>query len=160
MDFDLGVSFSEISHVYIDWSGEATAGLIAQAGEPPYTPWPMDTAVRAYINLGSYAQYADAFVGGGVSTYPSPYPFDTRSEFQLYLDSTWSDIRNGRGSISVYYYLPIMSQDRIIIDYGSVALNGATLVVDGTIIPEPSTVLLLSIGLSRIIRTKSRNRRK
>ena len=34
MDFDLGVTFSEISHVYIDWSGEISAGLRQGIDDP------------------------------------------------------------------------------------------------------------------------------
>jgi hypothetical protein len=47
-DFDLGVSFTDISHVYVDWSGEITGGLAVEY--EPGDPFPID--VGAYASLG------------------------------------------------------------------------------------------------------------
>ncbi len=65
MDFDLGVTFSEISNVYIDWSGLVTAGLqIDNSGGTPSEPYPRPAVLRAY--LGVYPQLRAADVGGGI----------------------------------------------------------------------------------------------
>ncbi len=63
-NFDLGVTFSEISNVYIDWSGEAVANLIVDSLGS--SPRPMGATIMAYVDLGSYPQHAYAIVGGGV----------------------------------------------------------------------------------------------
>lgn len=66
--------------------------------------------------------------------------------------TTWSDILDGKGKISIGYASLGTgagcpgSGCGSIIDFGFVALNEATLVIEGTIVPEPATFLLLGIG--------------
>ena len=45
-DFDLGVTFTEISNVYIDWSGEITSGLAIYYSDPN-APFPMNVGIYA-----------------------------------------------------------------------------------------------------------------
>ena len=47
-EFDMGVTFSQISNVYIDWSGQMTAGL-AVSNNNPNNPFPMDIGIIAYL---------------------------------------------------------------------------------------------------------------
>ena len=53
-DFDLEVEFSEISHVYIDWAGNITGGMVQmyhpQTWEPIGDPFPEDVGI--YASLG------------------------------------------------------------------------------------------------------------
>jgi hypothetical protein len=160
-NFDLGVTFSEISHVYIDWSGEIY-GRLGQGIEYP-EPTPGYGILEAYI--GAYPDYpplriAFSDVYGGMSTYPSPEPFDVRSKFLLYgygPGVTWNDLLDGKETITIYY--PSIVSTANIIDDGSAVLNDATLVVDGTIIPEPATFVLLGLGFLQIFRRKNHNHR-
>jgi hypothetical protein len=139
-DFDLGVSFTEISHVYIDWAGDITAGLAVQGGSDPFA---MVVGIKAYLNPPIDAATT---VWGGEATYPDPEAFDSQSEFALsYGVQTWSGLLDGQGVAQIYYTEAIIL-DGMYVEHGSVDLTSATLVVDGTVVPEPATVLLLAIG--------------
>ncbi len=60
-DFDLGMEFVEIDSVYIDWSGEITAGL-AILYDNPDEPYPLDVGVYAGL---SYPPLRRTTVWGG-----------------------------------------------------------------------------------------------
>jgi hypothetical protein len=139
-DFDLGVTFLEISHVYIDWAGEITGGLAEDDSNPD--PFPIDVGLLAY--LGTPLNWRHTSVWGGEGSYPDAEPFYLQSEF-VYGSMPWSELFDGQASISIEY-------DKVIIEgggyleHGSVDLTSATLVVDGLIVPEPATLLLLALG--------------
>ena len=145
-DFDLGVTFTEISNVYIDWSGEITSGLAIYYSDHD-APFPMNVGI--YAAMG-YLRITE--VWGGGATYPDPEPFDSLSEIPPGT-SAWSDLLDGRGTITIGYTQPIILGTYV--EYGSVVLNDATLVVDGVVVPEPATFLLLIIGIAGI-RAKGR----
>ncbi len=141
IDFDLGVTFSEVSHVYIDWSGKITAGLAIHYTDP-CNPFPL----RVGIYAAFYPPFRYAEAWGGEQTYPAPEPFDSLSEIK---PSTWSDLLDGQGNIVVQYeelWLPLGLDGGVYIEHGSVMLDNAILIVDGTIIPEPATFFLLALG--------------
>ncbi len=146
---DLGVQFSQIDSVYMDWAGEITAGL-AIYYDDPNNPFPMDVSIAA--SLGSNPWPRATKVWGGEETYPEPEPFSSLSEFSLLSGSSWSDLLDGQGTITIGYGKAIMTNGNYIED-GFVTLTDATLVVDGIIVPEPSTVLLLTAGIV-IVRRK------
>jgi hypothetical protein len=143
-DFDLGVTFSEISHVYIDWSGAITAALLQSVDprtyEPIGEPGPIDVGVYASLR---YPRRTTVWAGG--ATYPNPEPFDCLSEFELLGNTTWSDLLDGQGTITVDYTEYIVLYGNYV-EHGSIDLDSATLMVDGTIVPEPASILLLIIG--------------
>jgi hypothetical protein len=145
-DFDLGVSFSEISHAYIDWSGEITGLLEEMYGKTRS----VDGGLIAFI--GPYPPPPMAGVWAGASTYPSPESFDVQSEFGD--GGTWNDLLDGKETISIYYPKSETIPEIHVIDWGSATLNDATLVVEGTIIPEPSTLTILGLGFVSIIRQR------
>lgn len=93
MDFDLGITFTEISHVYIDWAGEIMAGLAYNPSMPGPQPYPCDVGI--YASLGSNPYLRRITVWGGDVTYPEPQVFDFRSEFELPPSTTWSDLLSG-----------------------------------------------------------------
>ena len=144
-DFDLGVTFTEISNVYIDWSGEITSGLAIYYSDPN-APFPVDVGI--YASMG-YPRRTKVWGG---ATYPDPEPFDSLSEIPPGT-SAWSDLLDGRGTITIGYTQPIILGTYV--EYGSVVLNDATLVVDGVVVPEPATFLLLIIGIAGV-RAKGR----
>jgi hypothetical protein len=145
MDFDLGVTFSEISHVYIDWSGEINAGLYQDSVNPE--PVPFNGRLDAYFGNYLPPGIAGAAVGGGMSTYPGSEQFAMRSEFVLFAP-TWDFLLDGKEIVTIDY--PLLLSWVHVIDYGSAVLNDATLVVEGTIIPEPNTLILLGLGFLSI----------
>jgi hypothetical protein len=152
IDFDLGVTFSEISHVYIDWSGEITAGRAIYYTDP-CNPFPLKVGIYA----GFYPPFRHAEAWGGEQTYPSPEPFDSISEIK---PSIWSDLLDGQGNIGIQYEELAWvygSYGGEYIEHGSVMLDNATLIVEGTVIPEPATFILLALGFTQIIRRKSRS---
>jgi len=151
-DFDLGVTFISIDHVYIDWSGVITAGL-AVHNDNPGEPYPLNVAIGSSLGSNPYIRSADFWGGGG--TYPSPEPFEMLSEFELIGPSVWSDILDGKGSINmVYLELFIISGNYV--EGGQISLDKAVLIFDGTIIPEPLTIILLGMGTIVIIARKHR----
>jgi hypothetical protein len=152
MDFDLGVTFSEISHVYIDWSGEINASLTQDIGDPE--PIPGYGRLWSYIDAYPPTRSRFTMVAGGISTYPDPETFNMQSEFLLDPGATWNSLLDGKEAITIEY--PEFISTAQIIDYGSATLNEATLVVEGTIIPEPSTLVLLGLGFTQVLHQKKR----
>ncbi|MBN1844555.1 MAG: hypothetical protein JW810_02650 [Sedimentisphaerales bacterium] len=146
-DFDLGVAFSDISHVYIDWTGGITAGLIQnyhpQTFEPVGDPFPEEVGIYVYMGWNPDGRYEE--IWGDVSTYPNPDVFDTVMEIELHHHTTWSDWLDGRGTVTVGYTRSIVLFGGYI-DYGSVVLDEASLIIDGTVIPEPVGMVLLAAG--------------
>ena len=147
-DFYLGYTFTEISQVYIDWDGEITGGMAVQLDpqtlEPLGEPFPMIVEISAYLGSNPYLRSTN--VWGGAVTYPDPEPFDCLSEFELYGGSTWSDLLDGTGTIIINYGEAI-SINGYYTEHGSIALDSATLIVDGVIVPEPTVLLFISIGV-------------
>jgi hypothetical protein len=151
--FDFGVTFTEISHVYIDWSGEFTGGWGSSPSNPQLHPLPV--GILASLGGNPYSRMVEIL--GGVATSPAPEPFDLASEINDE-GSNWSDLLDGQGRFSINYTEIIMSNGGYV-QHGSVSLDSATLVVDGTLTPEPASLLLLALGTvgHRLIRPKRCN---
>jgi alanine dehydrogenase len=97
-------------------------------------------------SLGGEPHARRATISGGETTYPKPEVFDCLSEFQLLGKTTWSDLLDGRGTI-IIGYKGLASAGGGVIEYGFVILNEASMVIEGTIVPEPATVLFLTLGV-------------
>jgi len=143
IDFDLGVAFTEIFHVYVDWSGEITGGLAIEDSNPD-DPFPVDVGI--YASLGFNPSLRRTTFWGGAATWPDPELFHTTSEIELTGTATWSDLLDGQGSITIGYEELIIVNGAYI-QHGSVDLRRATLVVDGIPIPEPMTFLFFAAGM-------------
>ena len=152
-NFDLGVTFSEVSHVYIDWSGGITGGTAIYLNGSP-NPVPVNGTLEAYIDM----PLQTVWISGGAVTYPNPEPFDVQSAFRLGFNGNWNNLLDGQGNITINYPQPMTIPEVFPVDYGSAVLNDATLVVEGTVVPEPSTFVLLGFGLAQIIRRKHYSR--
>jgi hypothetical protein len=134
------VAFTEISSVYIDWSGEITAALAIDNSVDPY---PVD--VGLYASLGTNPYSRRSTISGGEITYPDPQFFDCRSKFELIGGSTWSDLLDGQGVIRIVITNLVIPGNYV--DHGRIALNDATLVIEGVVVPEPATMLFFAIGV-------------
>ena len=126
----------------IDWSGEITAGLAVFDFGDPQNPVPEDIGISAV--LGKYPSWRHTAILGGKSTYPNSEPFDIRLEF-MYGPMPLSELYDGKGEIRISYSAIIFPG--YFVDPGSFTLNNVKLVIEGNVIPEPATILLLSMGL-------------
>ncbi len=139
-DFDLGVTFSEISHVYVDWSGEFTASLIEELHS--HATQPNDVGFRAWFS--NPRRSTEIF--GGAENYPNSVTFNYHSEIVLDHSENWADIYDGKGMFSIQYIDSFIWQIYGFVEHGSITLNSATLVVDGVVVPEPMSFVTLAIG--------------
>ncbi|MBN1844921.1 MAG: PEP-CTERM sorting domain-containing protein [Sedimentisphaerales bacterium] len=144
-NFDLAVQFSDIQHVYMDWKGNITAGLVQYTDatyEPIGDPHPIDAGLGAHIENPPAWRYTNIWCGE--STYPDPEPFGELSEF-VDGDLPFSELYDGQGLLGVGYTEYIIL-DAYYIDGGSIELTKLKLVVDGSIVPEPGMFVLLCLG--------------
>ena len=133
--FDLGVEFTEISSIYIDWSGEITAfqgmyGIYASQ------------FVASLYESEPHNYFARAYMAGGTTTYPNSEPFDLQSQFT----DDWTMLLDGQSNIKIWFGDTIHPLGSVV-SAGTGRLDSATLIIEGTIIPEPVTVSLLALGI-------------
>jgi len=149
LDFDLGVEFTEISNVYMDWSGEMTAGLFIPAHSTETSPLPSGFSAYMPSPIGALTSYL-----GGVDTYPYPEPFDAISGFELHSmgPGNWSNLLDGQATIEIGYAEAAFAGSYV--ESGSAVLDEASLVVDGTVVPEPATLFLLAAVIVAIRRKR------
>ena len=134
LQFDLGAPYQGIDDIYINWSGEITAGLCTLREDTSVTPWPVAASFCAYVTNSGLIE-----VEGGGSTYPNPESFNSVVPFS---GQPWPDLLDGKGVVTIEFYwtLPF---SWLPVDEPSGALSHAALVIEGTPIPEPSTAILL-----------------
>lgn len=138
-EFDLGITFTEISNAYIDWSGTITAELIG--ADPPF---PINGQFVARLYESDPHDYMGAaFVRAGVATYPDPEPFDLQSSF---INWSWSMLLDGQGRIEIWFGGIARPEIWDTVEPPSGMLDSATLVFNGTPVPEPATVILFALG--------------
>ncbi|MBN1436834.1 MAG: hypothetical protein JW936_07150 [Sedimentisphaerales bacterium] len=146
-DFDLGVTFTEITQVSIQWSGAMTAATVS----PPFQY--IDVGVSASIT-GAAPQYRHASVWAGAEAYPVPEEFDCQSIIQSSGTTTdWSSLLDGQDQIRIEYTEEILLLQTYL-HHGSMVLDDATLIVEGTVVPEPICATLLLIGATALLRKR------
>jgi len=85
---------------------------------------------------------------GGETTYPDPEPFTVQSNFILFSFGSWESLLDGKGPLALSYSEKwFATWGGAYIEPGSISLTNATLVLEGTVIPEPATLLLTAIGV-------------
>ncbi len=135
-DFNLDTSFTDITNVYISWSGDITASQ-GMLGVVP------NQFVASLYELDPHDYFSRAYVMGGVDSYPDAKPFDLDSVFG---DDDWSLLLDGQCSIEIWFggtFQPLGSGG----NDGTGTLSPATLVIEGNIVPEPASILLVSLGI-------------
>ena len=150
-DFDLEVEFTQIDSVSIEWSGEFNGGR-AVYYSAPNDPFPIDVGISA--DFGRNPTFRSTDVYGGKQTYPNPELFDLTSEVILY-SASWSDLYDGKGKLNLYYTQPSLYEGYVI-ETGTVILNNATIIVDGTLVPEPSAMIIMVLGTLSLVRRRKK----
>jgi len=67
-DFELGVEFFEIDNVYMDWSGEITAGFATDPTKPVPQPFPLDVGIGAYLGSNPWPRLVSVWGGRYLSS--------------------------------------------------------------------------------------------
>jgi hypothetical protein len=152
LELDLGIQFSQINNIYIDWSGKITAewaenNFNGQDG-------PIDGRFKAKLyETTPYDSLGYAEIYAGESTYPNPELFNVQTDFT---DDGWSMLYDGKCTVDIdfMYGWSFRAPEISTLIEPEGMIESAKLVVDGTVVPEPATILLLTAGVV-IARRKS-----
>jgi len=146
---DFGVGLESIQAVSITWSGSVTGGTKGYGGPPPFpvTTTPYDCGLVAWFTSGTDGIVKQA-IGpvAGADTYPSPESFSRTDTFTG--SASWSFLLDGRAQISVQMDTVYFLDPPRYRTYAQGNLNSATLVLEGSPVPEPSGLVALVLGLS------------
>lgn len=147
--FDFGVTFSEITQVSIQWSGSMRNVIVSLPNPSREENW--DTILRAALDLGTGS--ASTTTQAGASTYPIPESFDCESVFTDLTESKLVGLLDGTGEILIEYspYAFIEGAGGIA-SHGEIFLNDATLIIEGTVVPEPICISMLLVGVTAQLR--------
>ena len=147
--FDFGTSFLEIYDVSIQLEGTCTFGSAHGGGvEIPEDEW---IDVRPHFDF--FMDPPEGICGTGAIVDESPFVID--KPFNLHFDATWDFLLDGTDDVTLDFYWGFGIGDWIIVTTPTADISGAYLIVDG-VVPEPSTILLLSIGVVGIRRIKQK----
>ena len=157
INVDLGVTFSDISNISIDWSGDITAELT-------FSQFPLPDG-RTYVTPGSFLislyktsivddTFAQTFNDGGVDTYPYPESFVLVQDFS---DYGWTYFYDGVAKLEISFSGGSSFPESYPLEEASGNIDTAILIIYGTVIPEPSSLLIISIGALLIRKCSKRN---
>ena len=149
-NIDLGVSFTEISNIYINWSGTIIGQETMNSGVID------NLFVTTLYESNPLNYFGRAYVQGGAATYPATEPFDVQSVFT---DEGWSALLDGQFNVEILFSETSHPLD-ITLNVPTGQLDLATLVVEGVIIPEPATLLFTVVGLAGLRANKCKGQRK
>ena len=142
--FDLGVKFSEVSEASISITFSASTGIFEACRGQGCTP----VAEDLFPGLGLYLRDPFAFLSPRSSGYSSTDLVDVQ------FDVFWSSLDLGRlldGSDHVALYLGALvciPENLCSFSTSPVAtVSVASVSVTGTVVPEPSTLILLALGI-------------
>jgi len=153
-NFDLGVTFSDISSIEICLAGSITAvefePVVPLSIYDRYSDGRFNTSIR---DFGSSTALASKSVSAGLDTAPSPEPFNLQSLFSI---SDYSPFLDGTGSININlsqtYPLLWYSGLLEVVSNASGQIDSAKLVFEGTVVPEPAALLLFGLGALHLLR--------
>ena len=147
--FDFGTSFVEIYDVRIQLEGTCTFG--SAHGDGVWIPEDEWTDVPSSIE--AYMDPPDGLCGVGVIVEESPFVID--EPLGLLFGATWDFLLDGTDYVTLDFNWGFGIDGWVIVTTPTADITEAYLTVDG-IVPEPSTILLLSIGVVGIRRLKQK----
>ena len=148
-NFDIGTEFTYISHVYIDWEFDIIGAKAVY--DDPENPVPKDVIIA--VAVGIQPNWKHQYISGGASTYPVSESFDITTEITKGSGS-WSMLYDGKEYIKISYQEYLF--DGYYIESGFVTLNSAKLIIDGTLVPEPTITLFITVGSLGVFRIRKR----
>jgi len=147
--FDFGTSFLEIYDVSIQLEGTCTIG--SAHGDGIWIPEDEWTDVRPHF--GFAMDPGDGLCGVGDIVDESPFVID--KPFKLVFDATWDFLLDGADDVTLDFYWGFGIDGWVIVTEPTANITEAYLTVDG-IVPEPATIILLSIGVIGIRRIRQK----
>lgn len=147
---DLGQSFTSIQSVSVAWSGKIWGGLVPM---PPYNSVPTNGRVIAAIWNDSNAISKQGTTPSlGAATYPSPASFDCTTALTPYLgNSSWDFLLDGKTRVTIDFSQILTIPENGMPIQPRYQLDSASLIVDGTPVPEPSSIVALLLGIGGVI---------
>jgi hypothetical protein len=143
---DFGHSFSSIQSMSIVWSGSVTPGYYQfyDLNTNSIRSGPWTGQFGAYITELGLIKHA-ATTDYGESTYPSSESFDVTSSFTA--QGSWAQLLDGKTTMGIEFDPIILGNPGPgTFDAPSGYLNGATLVLQATAVPEPTSALAILCG--------------
>ena len=123
----------------MEWSGEITGELLEGFGGPD---WVRDAAFWLRLYEGDI-RFGLAGVRAGEATYPDPEPFDEQTAFE-YLN--YGRLLDGQAEVQIRLLRPGGGILHTTIEYPFGDLFGASLFIEGAIVPEPVSAVMLICG--------------
>lgn len=139
---NLGKQFSEIAQVSIIWSGMFNAALVIN----PSTPEDDWLDVGLCLSLGNATSNC-IYIYGGDTYAPDS---ESLSGQAIFASSGYDNFFDGKETVRISH-LNLVSLYNYV-STGFVDLNNATLIVEGTLVPEPVSLSLLLIGSTVVLR--------
>lgn len=136
-EFDLGLEFVSIQSVYIEWSGQITAEVAEGFGGEERAR-NAQFVVDLY-DLAPEEAFAQATVLGGEATHPAPEPFEEQTAF-AYLD--YSDVLDGQAYLEIRL-TRTPAWEYTTLEYPSGDLFAGKLCINGVVVAEPASVIML-----------------
>lgn len=152
---DFGREFSEIRHAWLRLEGTMVAPLRGPFGEPTPTI-PHDGLFQVFLTEPRLAATGPRV---GRDTYPSPEPFGGQFPFESFEPIDWSPLLDGRtaGWTTMTHSGVVGNQ---IVAGGTGTITYASLILDATVIPEPSLAFGVGLGLCGLSWRRRRHRHR
>jgi hypothetical protein len=143
-ELDLGTALTEVVSARFICQGSVTAGL-------DYWGAPLSDQFEARLLTGINYMYADGpLVGAG--TWPDPEPFSCDSAFNPAFGATWDFLLDGHtaGCVLLNGVCGPISYPPQLNSCGTI--TSASIIIEAIPVPEPATILLLSLGGLALLR--------
>lgn len=141
VDVDLGVTFSAIQSVRIQLSGTITPGLGCGDG--------VERPVLPYFDVpGVIEIFFDHPAAGSCITSAGPFDgsFSVDQVFDCTYDASWDILLDGQQELFAHITSNLIVIGGQILDFPTADISQATLIVEGEVVPEPCSLVLLSLG--------------
>jgi hypothetical protein len=152
---DFGTGFSEIREAWLRLEGTMVAPLRGPFGDPTPTI-PHDGLFQVFLTEPRLVATGPSV---GRDTYPSPEPFGGQFPFESFEPIDWSPLLDGRtaGWTTMTHSGVVGNQ---IVAGGTGTITSASLILDATVIPEPTLAVGVGLGVWLCGLSSRRRRRR